>query len=92
MGDFSLYQRTGDGFFNTTALLKQWKMQAKSERKMDNYFNIKGTGEFVETIMMRENLNTPKWVFLKSRGKYNGGTWMHPLLFIDFAMWINLEL
>lgn len=27
-------------------------------------------------------------VYLKTRGK-NGGTWMHPLLFIDFAMWIN---
>jgi len=27
-------------------------------------------------------------VYLKSRGK-NGGTWMHPILFIDFAMWIN---
>ena len=28
-------------------------------------------------------------VYLKTRGKYNGGTWMHPMLFIDFAMWIN---
>ena len=26
--------------------------------------------------------------YLKTRGK-NGGTWMHPILFIDFAMWIN---
>lgn len=27
-------------------------------------------------------------VLIQSRGK-NGGTWMHSLLFIDFAMWLN---
>lgn len=89
MGKFEVLQRTSDGFFNATALLKQWNVQSRSERKMDNYFNLNGTEEFVDTIMERENLNTPKLVYLKSRGKHNGGTWMHPLLFIDFAMWIN---
>lgn len=89
MGRFEVFQRTSDGFFNATALLKQWNAQSRSERKMDNYFNLNGTEEFVDTIMERENLNTPKLVYLKSRGKHNGGTWMHPLLFIDFAMWIN---
>lgn len=91
MGKFEVFQRTSDGFFNATALLKQWNGQSRSDRKMDNYFNIKGTSEFVETIMQRENLNTPKLVYLKTRGKHNGGTWMHPMLFIDFAMWINPE-
>lgn len=38
--------------------------------------------------MERENLNTQDSTYLKTRGK-NGGTWMHPILFIDFAMWIN---
>ena len=27
-------------------------------------------------------------IYTKKRG-INGGTWMHPLLFIDFAMWLN---
>ena len=39
--------------------------------------------------MQKENLNTEASVYLKSRGKYSGGTWMHPMLFIDFAMWLN---
>jgi hypothetical protein len=32
-------------------------------------------------------------VYVKSRASrgLNSGTWMHPLLFIDFAMWINPE-
>lgn len=89
LADFEILQRTKDGMFNATLLLKQWNEQSISNRKMDNYFSSDKTKEFIKTIQERENLNTPKAVYLKSRGKYNGGTWMHPLLFIDFAMWIN---
>ena len=88
MGEFEVTQRTQDGMFNSTALLKQWNSTSSTERKMDNYFNSDKTQEFVNTIMSKENLNTPKMVYLKSRG-INGGTWMNPMLFIDFAMWIN---
>ena len=89
LAKFTVEQRTKDGMFNATALLKQWNEQENvPQRKLDNYFASSKTVEFVETIMKRENLNTPKMVYLKTRGN-NGGTWMHPLLFIDFAMWIN---
>ena len=89
MGNFDILQRTSDGMFNATALLKQWNNSSTTERKLDNYFNSDKTKEFINTILERENLNTPKMVYLKTRGKYNGGTWMRPMLFIDFAMWIN---
>lgn len=89
MGEFKVAQRTKDGMFNATALLKQWNDKSISERKMANYFLSEKTNEFIFTIMERENLNTPKMVYLTSRGKHHGGTWMHPMLFIDFAMWIN---
>lgn len=89
MGDFEVSQRTKDGMFNATALLKQWNAQdGVAQRKLDNYFASAKTTEFIDTIIEREKLNTPKMVYLKTRGN-NGGTWMHPLLFIDFAMWIN---
>lgn len=89
MGEFDVSQRTKDGMFNATALLKQWNAQdGVAQRKLDNYFASPKTAEFIKTIIERENLNTPKMVYLKTRGN-NGGTWMHPLLFIDFAMWIN---
>ena len=89
MGDFDVSQRTKDGMFNATALLKQWNAQdGVAQRKLDNYFASAKTTEFIDTIIEREKLNTPKMVYLKTRGN-NGGTWMHPLLFIDFAMWIN---
>ena len=91
MGEYSVLQRTQDGMFNATALLKQWNSTSSTERKMDNYFNSDKTQEFINTIMERENLHTPKMVYVKSRVSRgdNVGTWMSPMLFIDFAMWIN---
>lgn len=32
-----------------------------------------------------------KQVIRTSRGRVNGGTWMHPYLFLDFAMWLSPE-
>lgn len=91
MGMFNVEQRTKDSFFNATALLKQWNTTSNGERKMDLYFNSPKTQEFIETIMTKENLHTPKAVYVKSRASRgaNAGTWMSPILFIDFAMWIN---
>lgn len=91
MGEFKVAQRTKDGMFNATALLKQWNEKSISERKMANFFASEKTSEFVQTIMNKENLHTPKMVYVKSRASRgdNAGTWMHPMLFIDFAMWIN---
>lgn len=92
LAKFTVEQRTKDGMFNATALLKQWNEQeGVAQRKLDNYFASQKTIEFIETIMERENLDTPKLVYVKSRASRGNmaGTWMHPLLFIDFAMWIN---
>lgn len=91
IGMFSVEQRTKDSMFNATALLKQWNATSKGDRKMDLYFNSPKTQEFIETIMSKENLHTPKMVYVKSRASRgaNAGTWMSPILFIDFAMWIN---
>lgn len=89
LAGFVVEQRTKDAFFNATSLLKQWNEQpGVTQRHLDKYFASSKTVEFIRTIMKRENLNTPKMVYLKSRGR-NGGTYMHPILFIDFCMWIN---
>ena len=92
LGNFVVEQRTKDAFFNATSLLKQWNDQpGVSQRSMDKYFESSKTVEFIRTIMERENLHTPKMVYVKSKARADrgGGTFMHPLLFIDFAMWIN---
>lgn len=89
MDSFVVDQRTNDGMFNATALLNQWNAQTGSQKELKDYFRNKATEEFVNSLIKEENLNGGNPPYLKSRGRYNGGTWMHPLLFIDFAMWLN---
>lgn len=97
MGQFQVVQRTKDGMFNATALIKQWNEHAFLNREnspylkqkdLKEFFYNKGTQEFINALIEEENLNTQNPAYLKSRGK-NGGTWLHPILFIKFAMWLN---
>lgn len=114
MGQFQVQQRTKDGMFNATAVLKQWnefvenlnegnslhldtqnsgnvnpqKNGVYKKKDLEDYFNKKSTQEFLKALIESENLKERNSVVLTSRGK-NGGTWMHPFLFIDFAMWLN---
>lgn len=103
MGDFSVFQRTSDGFFNSTALLRQWNAYSGQKKSIAHYFENDETVEFIDTIVSKkfsdmrnsDNVNNQAInnVYVKQRGGMGGGgsTWMHPLLFIDFAMWINPE-
>lgn len=90
MGNFDVTQRTKDGFFNATALAKQWNKTNNQRKEVTDFLRLNSTKEYIQAI---ENdidiLNTGFPVFKIGRGKYSGGTWMHPYLFIDFAMWLN---
>jgi len=101
MGEFSVLQRTSDRMFNATELLKQWNASSGQKKVIAHYFENDATVEFIETIVSKEfgdirksdvaNSQAIRNVYIKRRGGIGGGgsTWMHPLLFIDFAMWIN---
>lgn len=88
MDNFDVYQRTKDSMFNATSLLKQWNEYSGQQKDISHYFENKSTDEFIEALLKDENSNSRNSVVLKSAGRY-GGTWMHPYLFIDFAMWLN---
>lgn len=88
MGKFQVEQRTKDGMFNATALLRQWNESNGEKKEITKFFENENTKEFISALMSEENLNTQNSAYLKSRGK-GGGTWMHPILFIKFAMWLN---
>ncbi len=91
MGDFEVTQRTKDGFFNATELLKQWNKKSGMKKEVTKFLDLDSTSELIRVIMERENLHTQDSAYVKSRASRgdNAGTWMHPILFIDFAMWIN---
>ena len=88
MGNFLVEQRTKDSMFNATNLLKQWNEASGEKKEVKKFFENDNTKEFIDALIKEENLNGQNSAYLKSKGKY-GGTWMHPILFVKFAMWLN---
>lgn len=90
MGEFQVRQRTSDKMFNATSLLKQWNdVPSNPKRDLSKFWESSKVDEFLNALVDEGVLNTPKEGYLKSRGRYSEGTWMHPYLFIKFAMWLN---
>ena len=105
MGNFNVIQRTSDGYFNATHLLRQWNENAKSkpvnstdlkERRLDAFWDSTNLDQLMSEIAENElNFKSQNFGDLKNalsktcRGKKNGGTWMHPVLFIRFAMYLS---
>lgn len=91
MGEFTVEQRTKDGFFKATGLLKQWNDSKGMKKEINDYLGNKTTEDFIKALIVEENLHEGNYPYVKSKASRgaNAGTWMHPLLFIDFAMWLN---
>lgn len=77
-------QRTSDSYFNATMTCKNWNLQSTEKKEVSEFLRTKSTKEFIEHLKISELIEKP---FISS----NKGTWMHPLLYIDFCMWISLE-
>jgi hypothetical protein len=81
-------QRTADGYFNATKLLDYWNKNNIQKKLLGNYTKNDSTKEFIEQLQ-KEGIERP---YIAGRGTgEKAGTWMHPKLFIDFAMWISVE-
>lgn len=99
MGNFHVEQRTKDGMFNATSLIKQWNSACSLhpqnsgyvKKDMDDFFVNKNVDEFIDALMSEEDFKERNSVYSKSKARADrgGGTWMHPILFIKFAMWLN---
>jgi L-rhamnose mutarotase len=90
MGSFYVFQRTKDGMFNATELLKQWNVKTGAKKEVSKFFELEQTKQFLNVLLSKELSNTQDSAYLKTRGN-KGSTWMHPFLFIKFGMWINPE-
>ena len=101
MGDFYVEQRTKDAMFNATTLLNQWNTYSGQKKNINHYLDNATTKEFLQAIIddepeIRKSERPENQVIAKSKaktlstgGKIAGSVWMHPLMFIDFAMWLN---
>ena len=54
MGEFKVYQRTKDGFFNATSLMKQWNASRGMKKEINDYLENKATEEFIEELILEE--------------------------------------
>lgn len=95
MGGISIHQRTKDGMFNATSFIKQWNKVndnfGRKGKRIDDFLRLDSTTSFIDALRDDfDNAEDSRYLqpYLSTRGK-NGGTWMHPYLFIDFAMWVN---
>lgn len=91
MGKFLVEQRTKDSMFNATSLLKQWNEASGEYKEISKFFENENTKEFISALMEEEKLHTQNSAYVKSKARADrgGGTWMHPILFVKFAMWLN---
>jgi len=81
-------QRTKDRYFSATYLLDYWnKNNEKTQKQLAKYKENKSTKEFIKQLQ-KENIENP---LISGRGSgKNSGTWMHPKMIIDFAMWVSV--
>lgn len=99
MGEYEVTQRTSDGYFDANALLNQWNaVESNTRRRIDKFFESENTSEFIEALrenLWSKNTKAENQLFTTQKGRMTmkGRTpdkvWMHPYLFIKFAMWIN---
>lgn len=102
MGKYKVLQRTSDGFFNASALLDAWN-NGGNTKEIDKFLKIDTTQSLIDEIKNREGNSffggkygkSNFQVVTHSKQKPNGKgrpkdvLYMHPVLFIDFAMWLS---
>ena len=87
--DEGFIQRTSDGYFNASLLVSVWNNSNPTNQKQAGQYKLlKSTSEYIAQLE-KEGIESP---YKSGRGKSeNAGIWMHPYLFIDFAMWVSVE-
>jgi len=81
-------QRTKDGYFNATELLKYYNSKSGDSKTLGNFQRLDQTKDYIAQLKS-EGIDRPS---IGNKGKVEYlGTYMHPKLFIDFAMWLSVE-
>jgi hypothetical protein len=96
----SISQRTKDSYFNATELLNVYNSNSDKQKTIKDFWGNKGTDDFMTSLVNQLNsevkLNGAFSPYLEndlfSAKKGRGGqTYMHPYLFVKFAMWLSTD-
>lgn len=89
LNESDVRQRTSDNFISLTDLLFAGNnARAKhglTLRTLDSYFQTNEVQDFIEALKASESITTVKTA---TKGR-SGVTWGHPLLAMDFALWLS---
>ena len=84
-------QDSHTGMFNANDMHKigneHRKASGMTEKQLASYFDLDSTSELINAVCLEDNLTVDD-VKRSKRGK-NGGTWVHPVVFVDMAMWYS---
>ena len=91
----SVMQRSEDKYFCATDLLKYYNSNNTKKKVMAEFWSNQNTKDFMDALANDINVQNNKSLYLAKdlystkKGKVNGGTYMHPYLFVKFAMWLS---
>jgi hypothetical protein len=93
-------QRTKDSYFCATDLIHSYNLVTGKRKDIAAFLALKSTSEFQDIIISKgdtrilvskDNQEVAKKAIEVTKGGRAQGTWMHPYMFIDFAMWLSPE-
>lgn len=103
MGNFIVLQRTKDGYFDASYLLRQWNdKQISNKKQLSKFLENESTKKFINEIYEQEchtenslNGDFQPVIIIKGKNTASGRkpdkVFMHPYLYLDFAMWLSPE-
>jgi hypothetical protein len=86
--DNGFIQRISDGYFSANNLIEAWNEKTDQKKQLGNYMKNDSTIEYINQLKS-EGIDIP--IFTKRGRHIEAGTWVHPKVFIDLAMWVSVE-
>lgn len=74
-----------DGWINATQVAKQ------HGKRLDHWLDNADTQRYINALSARLNTRNSGELIRTRRGRYQGGTWLHPKLAVKFARWLSVD-
>lgn len=88
LGTTKVHQRVADGYINLN------QMADAAGKRLDNWLRLQETRDLIDQFERDQNLNPSdlrdlKPALISKRGRFDGGTWAHPDIALQFAQWCS---
>lgn len=95
IGKIKAEQRMSDGFYNATALVKEWNKTNGVNKRIDGFLKNDNTIRFMDTLMglhkVRKSDIVKEFKYEYTNGRPPADIYLHPYLFAEFVSWLSPE-